>query len=330
MISKDETMALKAISILTVILTHANGFSMSFVDIPILKNSIITSMFCQGGMCTFLILSGYGLYESLLTNGLSNFWDKKFKKIFVPAIIIQVLWSVLLSLEHYFSSGTMDFLFLNFTDIVCSSPYNQIDGSIWYLSFLLFCYICFYFAFNYTNNVNVGISLLFVIWIPSMMIIPHIWVNSFYCMSSFTLGVLFGHLSQKHALKVIDPYIRVSIIVLAMICTIYYYYHFRQNIIADNILSNLLAISFIAFFSFFNCKNLKVLNFLGRNSYVLYLLQGKIIFGFFPYNNYDSYIRLLVTILLFAITVAVAVAWGKIEKLAFKSYYNISSSTHIN
>ena len=51
-ISKEESTVLKAVSILTVIFTHANGAE-AFVDIPVLRNSVFTSLLCQGGMCTF-------------------------------------------------------------------------------------------------------------------------------------------------------------------------------------------------------------------------------------------------------------------------------------
>ncbi len=79
-ITRDETIILKAIAILAVIFAHANG-RYAFVDIPILQNSTFTSLICQGGMCMFLILSGYGLYCSHIENGFKNWWDKKITRI---------------------------------------------------------------------------------------------------------------------------------------------------------------------------------------------------------------------------------------------------------
>ena len=73
-ITREVTTILKAIAILTVIFTHANG-KLAFVGVPLLCNSKFTSELCKGGMSTFLILSGYGLYCSyqkkvLITGGI--------------------------------------------------------------------------------------------------------------------------------------------------------------------------------------------------------------------------------------------------------------------
>ena len=59
-ITREETTILKAIAIMTVIFTHANG-KQAFEGIPLLGNSRFTSELCMGGMSIFLILSGYGL-----------------------------------------------------------------------------------------------------------------------------------------------------------------------------------------------------------------------------------------------------------------------------
>lgn len=63
-ISKEQSNVLKGFAILTVLLSHGNAFSESFTNIPILKDGFVTSILCQGGMCLFLLLSGYGLYSS--------------------------------------------------------------------------------------------------------------------------------------------------------------------------------------------------------------------------------------------------------------------------
>ncbi len=143
-ITREVTTILKAIAILTVIFTHANG-KLAFVGVPLLCNSKFTSELCKGGMSTFLILSGYGLYCSYQKKGFDNWWDRKITKIFLPAILIQIVWFLLVSIYTYFSSKTITISWATLiTDILCISQQNNIDGSMWYLSYLLFCYTVFY------------------------------------------------------------------------------------------------------------------------------------------------------------------------------------------
>ena len=149
-VTREQTTVLKAIAILTVIFTHGNILSNSFEYVPVLKNEAIVSIFCQGGMCLFLILSGYGLFLSYSKNGLKNYWDNKFLKIFFPVIAAQLGWFTVYNIVKFIFEKSVDIKWINvFGDLVCVNPLNSIDGSIWYMSFLLFCYICFYSTFFY-------------------------------------------------------------------------------------------------------------------------------------------------------------------------------------
>ena len=60
-LSKEQTLLLKGIAILMVILGH-----MSYI-----------TWGGAGGVTIFLILSGYGIHESFKKNGLKNYWKKK-------------------------------------------------------------------------------------------------------------------------------------------------------------------------------------------------------------------------------------------------------------
>ena len=50
--TREDTTILKAIAIMTVIFTHANG-KQAFEGIPLLGNSRFTSELCMGGMSIF-------------------------------------------------------------------------------------------------------------------------------------------------------------------------------------------------------------------------------------------------------------------------------------
>lgn len=147
-ITREETTVLKAVAILMVILAHANGWK-AFVGVPILQNSTLTSELCHGGMCVFMILSGYGLYCSYMENGIENWWDRKITKIFFPAMMIQIIWYSLFLGYSYFKQKEISISWGTVIgDIMCVNPENGIDGSLWYLSYLLFCYVMFFFALD--------------------------------------------------------------------------------------------------------------------------------------------------------------------------------------
>lgn len=97
----------------------------------------------------------------------------------------------------------------------------------------------------------------------------------------------------------------------------YWHFLFRKNPILDNIVSNLIAVAFIIAVGFLLSKfRLRVLHFVGKHSFSMYLLEGKIIFRWFPYTNYSNNIRFIIFIVLFMINLLVAVVFDTIlEKL---------------
>lgn len=306
-ISKEESTVLKAVSILTVILTHANG-AQAFVGIPILHNSVFTSLLCQGGMCTFLLLSGYGLYCSYQNKGFDGWWDNKFEKIFFPAIVIQSLWYVISQLYIYIVNHDIQIDYSTIVlDILCFNPHNGIDGSVWYLSYLLFCYTMFYVCFRYIP-IKLSSFIFFIIYIIMVPVSATVWGNNFYCVSSFGLGVIWGILAtQRKSIISSNKILKVLGVGIAVIVAIIYFFEFRRNWIIDNVASNIVAIGYILFFSFFDCKKMRILYFIGVNSFILYLLQGKTI-SRFPYDNYPIGFRVFIYLVL--LIAMILLAWA--------------------
>lgn len=58
---------------------------------------------CGVAMFGFLFLSGYGLTVSYYKNGMDNFWNKKFIKVYLPAIIVNVFVFIELILKNEIS-----------------------------------------------------------------------------------------------------------------------------------------------------------------------------------------------------------------------------------
>ena len=80
----------------------------------------------------FLILSGYGLYCSYVKKDFDNWWDRKITNIFLPAMMIQIVWLLSFSIYSYLKSNIITISWITLvTDILCISQHNSIDGSMW-------------------------------------------------------------------------------------------------------------------------------------------------------------------------------------------------------
>ncbi len=154
-ISKEVTTSLKGFAILSVVIAHACGFAKAFSRIPLLRDAQFCSMFCQAGMCIFLILSGYGLYASYSGNGLGDFWDKRIAKIILPGTLVNACWFVFTNLKDGIAN-------MPFSSILCIDEDNVVDSTMWYLSYIFFCYVIFYVCFKYFKQ-WISIVLLIVI-----------------------------------------------------------------------------------------------------------------------------------------------------------------------
>lgn len=316
-IAREETTVLKAISILTVIITHANGMK-AFVGVPVLFDSKITSILCQGGMCTFLILSGYGLYSSYVEHGFENWWDRKIIKLFIPAMIIQIIWFFIFSFYTYYKEGHITISWSTVIgDILCVNQVNGIDGSIWYLSYLLFCYVVFYFCFRLLSD-RKAFPAFVLLWIGLMPIAKSCWRNSFYCISSFCIGVVWGRIASKYEIQM-NRCVKIMGVIFSVAVNVYYYQIFRVSWLKDNVASNILAMGFILLFSMIDCKKLKVLSFFGENSFMLYLLQGKTICKF-PYSDFKTGI---LRVILFLIVLALSIVMASIINYMIKHMSSI-------
>lgn len=139
MITKKESNILKAISILAIIVCHFYGW----IYTPAAFLSRIGSSLSQSGVFLFLFLSGYGICKSYKINRLQNYWKKRLSKIYIPFLLV-VIPQFLLEVWNYRNNiGDM-----YITSTVLSAfglyPNNLLDGTLWFVCFILFEYVVFY------------------------------------------------------------------------------------------------------------------------------------------------------------------------------------------
>ena len=301
-ISRDESLALKGISIITVILAHACGWARAFSGVPVLGNANIVGFLCQGGMTLFLFLSGYGLFVSFLENGIERYWDNKIKKVYIPAAIIQLIWLIICCTfngKSYFENEMSRLSF--FSELLCINQNNEIDGSMWYLSYLLFCYLYFYFYVHIPiKNIAIVRCLYLILF---ALLSDFFWPYAANYVIAFPLGIMIANLLVKKQI-IISRNICYKIIFLGSLVSVFYLkFLIDRNVFVENFASVELAGLLILTVKALNVHKFDFFVRLGKISFYVYLLEEKIIFDWINYENFSGVKRLLVFCILFILTI---------------------------
>jgi peptidoglycan/LPS O-acetylase OafA/YrhL len=243
-----------------------------------------------GSPCVFifLLLSGYGVYMSYRhNNSKSRYWVNKFTKIYVPYLLVNILWIMYifdLSDTTFVLKDIVAFLLMIINDV---SIY--FDSPMWYMTALLVYYVLFFVIF-FLPKINDKLKVFLVIAVGLLMHIIYIpgfvkltqyirWVSL-----AFPMGVLWAYLASndkeesKNDISVIK---KISVLVGGIILLLSYRF-VRNNVpFTDDtvVLRNaLFAFGVILLFlgiSYF-WKNERAL-MVGQLSYIVYLIHEKII-----------------------------------------------------
>lgn len=181
---------LRGIAIVFVVLGHILGGQFGIFG------AHITAILGTGGVSIFLLLSGYGLYQSYRKNGMEtkSYWNKKLEKIFVPYAVVTIVYYLYLML----CGITPGFAKL-FENILCIDYARTMDGTMWYMSFLLLWYIAFFLVFLFQGSLIGKVVMLFLLgcafrtgWLEATFgkCAWQFSENAF----SFPIGVGFGYL----------------------------------------------------------------------------------------------------------------------------------------
>lgn len=139
-LSKDCTKQIKGIAIILILFHHLCRHTISNPkDLMVFYDSGTL------GISLFLFFSGYGLTESSKKTLSSNFWSKKFFRLIVPFIIMQIAWIICnetLLGENY---SFFDILLFTF-------GLKVIDRNYWYIPYLLSWYVIFFYSKRMTES----------------------------------------------------------------------------------------------------------------------------------------------------------------------------------
>ena len=261
-INKDETLILKGMAILLVILTH-------FPRVGFFNHNF--SGLGGWGVSIFLFLSGYGLWLSYQKNGRKNYWYKRLKSVYIPfyiAMLIQTLIYILL----FHKSFDQKILLLSFLGIY---PDNVIDGSMWYISYLTIWYVFFGFI-TLLPAKNKGIKIMMLL--PIMLVVQIIAKNQLFANGLASMYILFFPLGIFCAYfkdKIIPRHnaVQYTALILLIILISLWIFHGVNHMNWWPVYFILVIIFFVSAIKLLPNVFIKPLKFIGRHSYSMYLYE---------------------------------------------------------
>ncbi len=296
--TRRETNILKGIGILTVILSHTSIMCKeAFGSLPLLRNETACMALCEAGMSLFLFISGYGLHKSYTDKGLKGYIKGKLVNVLIPYMAIQAL-SMLISAIR---NGIHGSILFNLTQLIGINSTNLYDPTMWYISYIIFWYGDFWLAYKIGSGSYLSLVIIGLVSAAGFVFVPWYWGNNAdYCIMTFFLGVLAGFIEDKRVKSdrgeiKMNPFVTAAICVILTISgyTLMIGFH-RLNIFTENAGAFMGMATFVLFVRILRDKyDFPVLNFIGTISFMLYLLEWKLIICSGVYNiwgcNYLSY-----------------------------------------
>jgi peptidoglycan/LPS O-acetylase OafA/YrhL len=291
---------MKGIAILIIILVHVCLW---------LGNPGYLSLFSRLGfpsVAIFLVLSGYGIFLSIEKKGLNNFFYKRVIRVYIPFILAMTC-KILI----------FDYFILNKKSSVGNSLLNiflapsTLDKNMWFIVYILFWYCITYVIFS-LNKLNK--SKIFYLFLTAILVsispAPQLWLNNpfsfpFGCWIAANSKIILENLEnllagQKpklssifaHVKNHLNHYIETFTLYLSFgIVCLHLWGWMKSPSANSNIYSHiiyiiyhaLIGISFatliiglIILLGKFKIRSL-FLNFLGENSFELYLVHGTLL-----------------------------------------------------
>lgn len=280
----------------------------------------------------FFFISSYGMTRKVKIDKeiyLKNFFRKRILKLLIPVIIITILHIILniLIFKKFYSINSIINIYKNVSSIINNG---------WYLNSILVIYLIYYLCFKLFKNIKFSYIFFTVLVITYIYFLNEIgfgiwWYNSM-------LALLFGMYYEIFEYK-IKSLLNKNITKILLIISILSFYVLNNseikiiNFVSKfgiapkfYIVQNLICINFIIMIlliTFVNCNfnhskfallRNKILSFLGKISFEIYMLHGLIINILLLFLN----LNILFIFLLFSFTIVFAYIFNSIFKNLYK------------
>jgi len=300
-----QTNQMKGIAILIIIVHHVA---------LVMGNAGYLSLFSRLGfpsVAIFLILSGYGIFLSIEKKGLNNFFSKRVMRVYIP-FILAMTYKILIF--DYFILNKRSGVGNSLLNIFLAPA--TLDRYMWFIVYILFWYSITYviFSMNKLNKSKIFYLFLTAILV-GISPVPHLWISN--CFSfpfgcwigansqiiieklenllagkKQNLSSIFAHIKKhlNHYIETFTLYLSFGIVCLHLwvwmkfpSATANINYPIIYYPIISVIGHNIIAISFatliiglIILLGKFKIRS-RFLNFLGENSFELYLVHGTLL-----------------------------------------------------
>lgn len=283
-LDKIITGQIKGLAIIMVILSHLNS---TYLEWDFFRP------FGAIGVAIFLFSSGYGLTKSYSKNGLIHFFKKRILTVMLPYILVTILWIVINSML-----GVNHSLYTNLLSIFALDFNFTIDGTMWYIPYIMIWYLAFYLIFKSISNNELRMMSLFTVsalfiagWIfnfsgPSRY---HFGIHSL----SFPIGVFYSMYAEKFTKVYKTKFLTLVVVASLSIGLLNIFFFFEA---VGYYLINALFFMFVivSFFIYLQSKGIKFrfLAFVGGYSYELYLMEGYLMTLIISTNNFSLQVSL--------------------------------------
>lgn len=270
-LAKESTSAINGIFVALVFFNH---FSQYINEWNKIDSFLFLRFFYILGECvvsTFLFYSGYGMMEQIKKD--KNQYLKKLITRRLPSLFIKFAVCVLLYVVLGFAMKQE----LTLKKILLSLiGYASVGNSAWYIFYMLFMYIAIYISFRFMKNEKIAIAILFLITFFYTLIMYQLKRDSAaYYLVSFVLpsGLVYSKYKEK-----ITDFIK-SHYVLCFISSFVLYvasFGIRHLFHLQGWAYSITAICFMFIVLTISLKikfQNKILNFLGKYVFEIYILQ---------------------------------------------------------
>lgn len=308
-IQKQETVALKGLMCLIVMLHHFSGWFAA--------TDIILYFFQHCGsfmVSVFFFLSAYGLSKSRSCDK-QNIKELfvRILKIFIPFWLIEIIY-----LFFYYSLDLQMNIDVSITNILLSViNLSEIVSFSWFVSTIIFLYILYFLIDKIKSSIRIWI--FFIILFAISFFVPELWLTFF----AFPLGLLISENEKKLLAlskgKFVASVAFALVLILPAIMLKYYSeISSYKSILAgvSDIISGCMFTLVIYLLATRIHFGNKVLMLIGSFSYEIYLLHGLGIFvGGKFFGSTHPYMFLLITLVF---TLAIAFVVNRVCKKIFK------------
>lgn len=192
MIAKEEACIMKLFSLMFIIYAHFLGW---IANDSVIAATGLGASISQCGVSLFLFLSGYGIYKSYQKNGLQKFWYKRFTRIYASFFLV-ILPQFFMEVWRYHENIGDMYIASTVLSAMGLYPNNTLDGTMWFIPFILLQYLVFWSAFRFQSHIKImllGEALAYLVFKRYFS-----WVNEndIYAIA-FMIGVFYAANEKK-------------------------------------------------------------------------------------------------------------------------------------